>query len=122
MTKLGLKIRLFASIVAASAMLSVLSGTAALAQAPVCSVWLIESSRFMNVPFGAFMPDSVLNRLDIHRTPTSVRPIYIHSEVIVRGPGFTFDYPGKPRLCEKPFQFTKVKPVSMLVRLAQLIC
>ena len=73
-------------------------------------------------PFGAFMPDSVLNRLDIHRTPTSVRPIYIHSEVIVRVPGFTFDYPGKPRLCEKPFQFTKVKPVSMLVRLAQLIC
>jgi hypothetical protein len=57
MTKLGLRIRLFASIVAASAMLSVLSGTAALAQAPVCSVWLIESSRFMNVPFGSFMPD-----------------------------------------------------------------
>ena len=57
MTKLGLKIRLFASIVAASAMLSVISGTAALAQAPVCSVWLIESSRFMNVPFGSFMPD-----------------------------------------------------------------
>ena len=57
MTKLGLKIRLFASIVAASAMLSVLSGTAALAQAPVCSVWLIESSRFMKVPFGSFMPD-----------------------------------------------------------------
>jgi hypothetical protein len=22
-----------------------------------CSVWLVESSRFMNVPFGAFMPD-----------------------------------------------------------------
>ena len=57
MTKLGLKIRLFASIVAASAVLSVLSGTAALAQAPVCSVWLIESSRFMKVPFGSFMPD-----------------------------------------------------------------
>ena len=57
MTELGLRIRLFASIVAASAMLSLVSGTAALAQAPVCSVWLIESSRFMNVPFGAFMPD-----------------------------------------------------------------
>jgi glyoxylase-like metal-dependent hydrolase (beta-lactamase superfamily II) len=26
-------------------------------QQPVCSAWLMESSRFMNVPFGAFMPD-----------------------------------------------------------------
>src|SRR6476659_8858987 len=57
MTKLGLRIRLFSLIVAASAMLSVLAGTAALAQAPVCSAWLIESSRFMKVPFGSFMPD-----------------------------------------------------------------
>src|SRR5919106_4720523 len=30
----------------------------ALAQAePQCSVWLVESSRFMKVPFGSFMPD-----------------------------------------------------------------
>src|ERR1700758_4553449 len=57
MTKLGLRIQLFASIIVASAMLSALTGTAALAQAQNCSVWLIESSRFMNVPFGAFMPD-----------------------------------------------------------------
>ena len=57
MTKLGLRIRLFSLIVAASAPLSVLAGTAALAQAPVCSAWLIESSRFMKVPFGSFMPD-----------------------------------------------------------------
>jgi glyoxylase-like metal-dependent hydrolase (beta-lactamase superfamily II) len=57
MTKLGLRIRLFSLIVAASALLSVLAGTAALAQAPVCSAWLIESSRFMKVPFGSFMPD-----------------------------------------------------------------
>jgi len=38
-------------------------GTAAFAAAPVraqnCSVWLVESSRFMNVPYGAFMPDRV---------------------------------------------------------------
>ncbi|HTT39841.1 MAG TPA: hypothetical protein VMH32_19515, partial [Burkholderiales bacterium] len=27
------------------------------AQAQNCSVWLVESSRFMNVPFGAFVPD-----------------------------------------------------------------
>ena len=30
---------------------------AAQAQQPICSAWLIESSRFMNVPFGSFMPD-----------------------------------------------------------------
>ena len=30
---------------------------AASAQEQNCSVWLVESSRFMNVPFGAFMPD-----------------------------------------------------------------
>jgi hypothetical protein len=30
----------------------------ALAQAQTnCSVWLVESSRFMKVPFGSFMPD-----------------------------------------------------------------
>ena len=29
----------------------------AAAHAQTCSVWLVESSRFMNVPFGAFMPD-----------------------------------------------------------------
>ena len=25
--------------------------------ADVCSVWLVENSRFMGVPFGAFMPE-----------------------------------------------------------------
>jgi len=30
-------------------------GAAAQAQQPICSAWLIESSRFMNVPFGSFM-------------------------------------------------------------------
>ena len=39
------------------AALAFLFGTAAQAQQPVCSAWLIESSRFMNVPFGSFMPD-----------------------------------------------------------------
>ena len=34
-----------------------LGATRAVAQETVCSVWLIESSRFMNVPFGSFMPD-----------------------------------------------------------------
>ena len=37
-----------------------LSAAAAPAQAqpaPVCSVWLVEGGRFMDVPMGAFMPD-----------------------------------------------------------------
>ena len=57
MTTLGLRIRLFASTLVALAGLAVASVTSALAQAPNCSVWLIESSRFMKVPFGSFMPD-----------------------------------------------------------------
>jgi len=32
-----------------------------------CSEWLIESSRFMNVPFGSFMPDG-------HLVPGSSKP------------------------------------------------
>jgi glyoxylase-like metal-dependent hydrolase (beta-lactamase superfamily II) len=42
---------------AAVAALACLFGATAQAQQPVCSAWLIESSRIMNVPFGAFMPD-----------------------------------------------------------------
>jgi glyoxylase-like metal-dependent hydrolase (beta-lactamase superfamily II) len=57
MTTLGLRVRLFASTLVALAGLAVATATSALAQAPVCSVWLIESSRFMKVPFGSFMPD-----------------------------------------------------------------
>ena len=37
--------------------MTALTAPAALAQN--CSVWLVESSRFMNVPYGAFMPDRV---------------------------------------------------------------
>src|SRR5262249_24610306 len=53
--RLGMKVRQLASIAAATAAIAFVSGTAA--QAQNCSVWLVESSRFMKVPFGAFMPD-----------------------------------------------------------------
>jgi len=53
----ALRIRPLARTAALAAALTWLTGAAAQAQQPVCSVWLIESSRFMNVPFGAFMPD-----------------------------------------------------------------
>src|SRR5207302_6075252 len=51
-----LRIRPFA-LTAGIAALACLFGAAAQAQQPICSAWLIESSRFMNVPFGSFMPD-----------------------------------------------------------------
>ena len=56
MAKRALRIRPFAWT-AVMAGLACLFGVAAQAQQPVCSVWLIESSRFMKVPFGSFMPD-----------------------------------------------------------------
>ena len=50
--KNSLKIAMVAAGVAASSL------AAPVAQAAdVCSVWLVENSRFMGVPFGAFMPD-----------------------------------------------------------------
>src|SRR5580693_6221683 len=42
---------------AAIAATACLFSATAQAQQPICSAWLIESSRFMNVPFGSFMPD-----------------------------------------------------------------
>jgi len=57
MKTLALQMRLVAWTAVLSSALAFLAGTAAQAQEPVCSVWLIESSRFMKVPFGAFMPD-----------------------------------------------------------------
>ncbi|HEX2888002.1 MBL fold metallo-hydrolase [Vineibacter terrae] len=56
MGKRALRMRPFAWT-AVIASLACLFGAAAQAQQPICSAWLIESSRFMNVPFGAFMPD-----------------------------------------------------------------
>jgi hypothetical protein len=56
MRKRALRIRSFA-LTAGIAALACLFGAAAQAQQPICSAWLIESSRFMNVPFGSFMPD-----------------------------------------------------------------
>ncbi len=43
--------------IAAAGLLAATGLSAGVAQAQNCSVWLVESSRFMGVPFGAFMPD-----------------------------------------------------------------
>src|SRR5580765_4445036 len=47
--------KLVGAVAIALAGVGALSATTA--QAQTCSAWLVESSRFMNVPFGAFMPD-----------------------------------------------------------------
>ncbi len=49
--------RLARTLVAAGLALFGAAGSAAAQDANTCSVWLVESSRFMNVPFGSFMPD-----------------------------------------------------------------
>src|ERR1700679_2637519 len=51
----ALRIRPF--ICAAIAATACLFSATAQAQQPICSAWLIESKRFMNVPLGSFMPD-----------------------------------------------------------------
>ena len=96
MTRLGRKLRLLASFVTASMGLAVLGGTAALAQAPVCSVWLIESSRFMKVPFGAFMPDRAFvpgstnpnNNIPTVDLPVNVGVIKCGSDLILYDTGW----------------------------------
>src|ERR1700694_2418454 len=57
MRRLALQVLSFAWTAVTAAALACLAGTVVQAQQPVCSVWLVESSRFMNVPFGSFMPD-----------------------------------------------------------------
>jgi len=96
MTRLGMKLRLLASLMAAFALLMLVGGTVALAQAPVCSVWLIESSRFMKVPFGAFMPDRAFvpgstdanNNIPTVDLPVNVGVIKCGSDLILYDTGW----------------------------------
>jgi glyoxylase-like metal-dependent hydrolase (beta-lactamase superfamily II) len=69
----------------------------ALAQAETqCSVWLVESSRFMNVPFGAFMPDRAFvpgstspnNSINTVDLPVNVGVIKCGEELILYDTGW----------------------------------
>jgi glyoxylase-like metal-dependent hydrolase (beta-lactamase superfamily II) len=70
--------------------------SAATAQAQNCSVWLVESSRFMNVPFGAFMPDrayvpgssSPNNSINTVDLPVNVGVIKCGKELILYDSGW----------------------------------
>jgi len=69
---------------------------AAPAQAQTCSAWLVESSRFMGVPFGAFMPDrafvpgstSASNNINTVDLPVNVGVIKCGKELILYDSGW----------------------------------
>src|SRR5258708_13601949 len=64
--------------------------------ADVCSVWLVESSRFMGVPFGAFMPDRAFvpgstnksNNINTVDLPVNVGVIKCGNELILYDNGW----------------------------------
>jgi glyoxylase-like metal-dependent hydrolase (beta-lactamase superfamily II) len=66
------------------------------AQAQNCSVWLIENSTFMGVPYGAFMPDrafvpgstSPMNNINTVDLPVNVGVIKCGKEVILADSGW----------------------------------
>jgi glyoxylase-like metal-dependent hydrolase (beta-lactamase superfamily II) len=69
----------------------------ALAQAePQCSVWLVESSRFMKVPFGSFMPDRAFvpgstkptNNINTVDLPVNIGVIKCGEELILYDSGW----------------------------------
>ena len=85
-------LKTFAALgIVASAWLS-----AGVAQAQNCSVWLVESSRFMGVPFGAFMPDRVFvpgatnkeNNINTVDLPVNVGVIKCGKELILYDAGW----------------------------------
>jgi len=53
-----------------------------------CSAWLIESSRFMNVPFGSFMPDRAFVPGSTSRRATFRASIAVNVGVIKCGNEF----------------------------------
>ena len=64
--------------------------------ADVCSVWLVENSRFMGVPFGAFMPDRVfvpgstskMNNINTVDLPVNVGVIKCGNELMLYDNGW----------------------------------
>jgi len=82
--------------IAASGLVACSALAAVPAQAQNCSVWLVESSRFMNVPFGAFMPDRAfvpgsnnpMNNINTVDLPVNVGVIKCGKELILYDSGW----------------------------------
>src|SRR5258708_36910033 len=66
------------------------------AHAQNCSVWLVGSSRFMNVPFGAFMPDRTfvpggdnpMNNINLIDIPVNIGVIKFGKELTLYETGW----------------------------------
>jgi glyoxylase-like metal-dependent hydrolase (beta-lactamase superfamily II) len=90
-----MKASMLKGLLAAGA-LAVTAMSAGVAQAQNCSVWLVESSRFMGVPFGAFMPDrafvpgstSKTNNINTVDLPVNVGVIKCGKELILYDSGW----------------------------------
>ena len=83
--------------------------TGAAAQAPLYSVWLVESSQFKDVPSGAFMPDRVfvpgssspMNNQAFMQLPVNVGVIKGGKDIVVVGNGWRPEMPLRP-WCRRP--------------------
>ncbi|HZP85558.1 MAG TPA: MBL fold metallo-hydrolase [Burkholderiales bacterium] len=95
MKKQVLKTRILKAL-SAVGILAATGLSAGVAQAQNCSVWLVESSRFMNVPFGAFMPDRAFvpgstnktNNINTVDLPVNVGVIKCGKELILYDSGW----------------------------------
>jgi glyoxylase-like metal-dependent hydrolase (beta-lactamase superfamily II) len=82
--------------IAASGLVACSALAAVPAQAQNCSVWLVESSRFMGVPYGAFMPDRTFvpgstdpnNNVNLVDLPVNVGVIKCGKELILYDTGW----------------------------------
>ena len=82
--------------IAASGLVACSAFAAVPAQAQNCSVWLVESSRFMGVPYGAFMPDRAFvpgstnpsNNVNLVDLPVNVGVIKCGKELILYDTGW----------------------------------
>src|SRR5215467_1392723 len=87
---------LSAALAVVAAIAAFMSPTPVPAQGQVYSVWLVESSRFMNVPFGAFMPDRAfvpgstnpMNNINTVDLPVNVGVIKGGKDVILYDSGW----------------------------------
>jgi glyoxylase-like metal-dependent hydrolase (beta-lactamase superfamily II) len=86
----------FLTILGLLAVITALGTLAASAQAPQYSVWIVESSRFMKVPFGAFMPDRAfvpdstnpMNNINLVDLPVNVGVIKGGKDVVLYDAGW----------------------------------
>lgn len=86
---------------------------------PVCSVWLVESGRFVGVPFGSFMPDrafipgsdSPMHNINLTDLPDNIGVIKCGSELML------FDSGWKQAEYHKMTNFQHFTPLPVMLKL-----